>query len=504
MKKFLFFLILALSGHVCLAQSIQGYIKTKGRMVNGKVVHGVGLSGVTIRIKGVNVVVSGKGGKFRILLPENHIKNSIYIELISKPGYELIDRDILNRPIVYNPNTPLTIVMEEESILAEERLAIEKKHRRALLLYLEKSEREIQESDFTVQEKNRKLQELYNRQSSQERLINNMVNQYGKYDYDAMSMFDLKVTECIINGELEKADSLLNTKGDISDRVNKLYEIRDKISHSDSILQSEKGDLFAVADSLHERGKKLLNSGKILDGRECIRQAMDIRRELLGEVSEDYITSLNNYAYSYGAENNWQKAVELQEQVMVLCGKLKTPHKNIGMYTTNMGRYYYLTGNKVKAAKTWEQALPLVDRYGELYDFLLNSLGSVYDDLGDQQGMIRIMALMEEHNSQELIKSCDEPKCMLERAQYYETMGNQEEARECYRKVLDMPLDKETKAQVHEAYASYLGGTIKDFATASDYYLSAANIRRGISGETEVYAMLMYKAGGVCVRREQI
>ena len=496
MKKFLFLLILALYGHVCLAQSIQGYIKTKGRMVNGKVVHGVGLSGVTIRIKGVNVVMSGKGGKFRILLPENHIKDIIYIELISKPGYELIDRDILNRPIVYNPNTPLTIVMEEESILAEERLAIEKKLRRALLLYLENSEREIQESDFTVQEKNRKLQELYNRQSSQERLINDMVNQYGKYDYDAMSMFDLKVTESIINGELEKADSLLNTKGDISDRVNKLYEIRDKISHSDSILQSEKGELFAFADSLHERGKKLLNGGKILDGRECIRQAMDIRRELLGEVSEDYITSLNNYAYSFGAENNWQKAVELQEQVMVLCGKLKTPHKNIGMYTTNMGRYYYFTGNKVKAAKTWEQALPLVDRYGELYELLLNSLGSVYDDLGDQQGMRRIMALMEEHNHHELIKSCDEPKCMLERAQYYETTGNQEEARECYRKVLDMPLDKEMKAQVHEAYASYLGGTIKDFATASDYYLSAANIRRGISGETEVYAMLMYKAGG--------
>ena len=304
MKKFLFFLILTLYGHVCLAQSMQGYIKTKGRMVNGKVVHGVGLSGVTIRIKGVNVVMSGKGGKFRILLPENHIKDIIYIELISKPGYELIDRDILHRPIVYNPNTPLTIVMEEESILAEERLAIEKKLRRALLLYLEKSEREIQESDFTVQEKNRKLQELYNRQSSQECLINDMVNQYVKYDYDAMSMFDLKVTESIINGELEKADSLLNTKGYISDRVNKLYEIRDKISHSDSILQSEKGELFAVADSLHERGKKLLNGGKILDGRECIRQAMDIRRELLGEVSEDYITSLNNYAYSFLSDNN--------------------------------------------------------------------------------------------------------------------------------------------------------------------------------------------------------
>ena len=249
------------------------------------------------------------------------------------------------------------------------------------------------------------------------------------------------------------------------------------------------------ADSLHQRGRELVNEGKIAEGRECTRHAMEIRQKLLGEVSEDYITSLNNYAYSFGAEKNWQKAVELQERVMVLCGKLKTPHKNIGMYTTNMGRYYYMTGDKEKAAKMWEQAISLVEKHGEIYEFLLNGLGSVYGDAGDQQGISRIMALMEEHNQHELTKPCNEPKCMLERAQYYGTTGNQAKAKECYLKALDMPMDDETKAQVHEAYASYLGGTARDFAAGADYYLSAANIRKSISGETELYANLMYKAG---------
>ena len=249
------------------------------------------------------------------------------------------------------------------------------------------------------------------------------------------------------------------------------------------------------ADSLHQRGRELVNEGKIVEGRECTRQAMEMRKKLLGEVSEDYITSLNNYAYSFGVEQNWQKAMELQEQVMELCGKLKTPHKNIGMYTTNMGRYYYLVGDKSKAAKMWEQAIPLVEKHGEIYEFLLNSLGSVYGEAGDQQGISRIMALMEEHNQHELTKPCDEPKCMLERAQYYGTTGNQAKAKECYLKALDMPMDDETKAQVHEAYASYLGGTARDYAAGADYYLSAANIRKVISGETETYANLMYKAG---------
>ena len=249
------------------------------------------------------------------------------------------------------------------------------------------------------------------------------------------------------------------------------------------------------ADSLHQRGRELVNEGKIAEGRECTRLAMEMRKKLLGEVSEDYITSLNNYAYFYGAEKNWQKAVELQEKVMSLCGKLKTPHKNIGMYTTNMGRYYYMTGDKAKAAKMWEQAIPLVEKHGEIYEFLLNSLGSAYGDAGDQQGISRIMALIEEHNQHELTKPCDEPKCMLERAQYYGTTGNQAKAKECYLKALEMPMDDEMKAQVHEAYASYLGGSARDFAAGTGYYLSAANIRKVISGETETYANLMYKAG---------
>lgn len=72
------------------------------------------------------------------------------------------------------------------------------------------------------------------------------------------------------------------------------------------------------ADSLHQRGREFVNEGKIAEGRECTRQAMEIRKKLLGEVSEDYITSLNNYALTFGMEKEYAKAIELQEQVMAL------------------------------------------------------------------------------------------------------------------------------------------------------------------------------------------
>ena len=249
------------------------------------------------------------------------------------------------------------------------------------------------------------------------------------------------------------------------------------------------------ADSLHQRGRELLNEGKIAEGRECTRQAMVMRKKLLGEVSEDYITSLNNYALTFGMEKDYAKAVELQEQVMALCGKLKTPHKNIGMYTTNMGRFYYLNGDKTKAAKTWEQALPLVEKHGEIYEFLLNSLGSVYNDTGDQQGIDRIMALMEEHNQHELTKPCDEPKCMLDRAKYYGTIGDLVKAKEFYQKTIDITKDTDMKVTVYEEYAHFLAMTANDRQTGAEYQRQAAMLRKETKGENVDYAKSIYNAG---------
>lgn len=249
------------------------------------------------------------------------------------------------------------------------------------------------------------------------------------------------------------------------------------------------------ADSLHQQGRELFNDGKIAERRECTLQAMEIRKNLLGEVSEDYINSLNDYALSFNAEKKWQKAKEVQEQVMALCQKLKRPHKNIGMFTMNMGYLYYMCGDMMSAAQMWEQALPLVEKHSKDYEYLLNSLSFIYDKSNNKKGFSRIMAMIQEHNQHELTKPCDEPKCMLERAQYYGTTGNQTKAKEWYLKALNMPMDDETKAQAHEAYASYLGGTARDFATGAEYYLSAANIRKKAFGENEAYANLMYKAG---------
>lgn len=65
------------------------------------------------------------------------------------------------------------------------------------------------------------------------------------------------------------------------------------------------------AQALHEEGRKCLSEGKIVQGRELTKRAMDIRKKLSGEENEDYITSLNNYAYTFALEKDFVKATEL-------------------------------------------------------------------------------------------------------------------------------------------------------------------------------------------------
>ena len=125
------------------------------------------------------------------------------------------------------------------------------------------------------------------------------------------------------------------------------------------------------AQALHDKGRECFNAGKVAEGREYTLKAMEMRKTLFGEVSEDYITSLNNYALSFSMEKDNDKATELQAKVLQLCDKLPKPHRNIGMYTMNMGRFYYLKDDKDNAIKYWEKALPLVEKYGELYEKLL-------------------------------------------------------------------------------------------------------------------------------------
>ena len=87
--------------------------------------------------------------------------------------------------------------------------------------------------------------------------------------------------------------------------------------------------------------------------------------------------------------------------------------------------------------------------------------------MNDLDGMTRVMALMEEHNRHELTKECDEPECMLERAQYYASVGENAKAREHFLKVLSMDIGNDMRIAAYKAYAQFLF-SINDFVSSAE------------------------------------
>ena len=257
----------------------------------------------------------------------------------------------------------------------------------------------------------------------------------------------------------------------------------------------------AEAQTLHDKGKQCVNEGKIVEGRGYTKQALDMRKKLFGEVNEDYITSLNNYALSFALEKDYADAVKYQEQAMTLCDKLTEkqgkPHKNYGLYALNMGRFYYLSDNMDGAVTYWEKALPCVEKYSEMYEDLLQWLAMIYSDRNDNNNLQHIMVLTEEHNQHELTKDCNEPKCMLGRANYYASKGNTAKAKECFMQVLSMNMDDKVKAEVYEAYAKFLANT-KDWVSAGEYETLSANLVKKTQGKNATYANQLYMAALYC------
>ncbi len=276
-----------------------------------------------------------------------------------------------------------------------------------------------------------------------------------------------------------------------------LYEQDDYASSLPLYLQAEaafskegRTETPEYAKLLHCIGWAYYCTGDAVNGMAFMRRAIDLRECLLGKVSVDYINSLNNYATML---QDYEEAARIQKEVIDLCAQLPSPHPSYGLFAMNLGRYYFILDKYAEAAECFEIALPLTDKSSELYEKMLNWVGLCYTETGDQEGLSRTMALVEEHNQRELEKPCDEPTCMKERAEYYAVKGETAKAKECYMTVLSMKMTDEEKVDVYTSYANFLSDNY-DYASAAEYYHLAASASILLSGKGKDYADQIFMA----------
>ena len=202
----------------------KGYTKTKGRLgANGVVIPGTRLSNVSVVLQGDNSTVSDAKGNFSLSVGSN----KFYLKKVQKQGYTISDPDALLKQYTCSSND-LVLVLETPSEQLEDKLAAEKKIRSTLKKQVEQRENEIEklkeQNKITQEEYLQRLQKLFADQDNDNKLISEMAERYSKMDFDIIDEFNRRISDAILNGRLAEADSLLNTKGDINQRIAILHQ----------------------------------------------------------------------------------------------------------------------------------------------------------------------------------------------------------------------------------------------------------------------------------------
>lgn len=239
-----------LSGITATAQIQNGYVRSQGTSYNRT---GSPLKGARVFVKGLNgAKVTATNGTFNINLGGG--KTQFSISTVTLKGYTLLSP----LPPAYNVGkATVEIVMQsrEERIqneariskLIEERITksydAKTKELQKKIAALEKALSDKKRNSNELESQIRSLKEqmgnLDNQYLKRNELIDKMVEEYVNLDYATMNNRKAELCLYIESGELEKADSLLNTI-DIYKEMNDIKTLNQDIEEKESMLEKEK------------------------------------------------------------------------------------------------------------------------------------------------------------------------------------------------------------------------------------------------------------------------
>lgn len=429
----------------------KGYVKTRGRYTSqGTLVPGKPLSNAVVMIRNSNSTRSDAKGNFSVTLPEQNF----YLQNVKKDGYILSDPDVLKRRYSCFAG-PLVLVLETPQQQADDRLASEKKLRRTLQRKLQAKEDELEalkeENKITTEEYRNALQELYKIQETNEKFISEMAERYSRIDFDALDDFQRRIAAYIQDGELARADSLLNTKGSMDDREAEINRLREANRQRGEEIAKEQQELEA---------SESLAAVRLADfGADCYNRFQISRLELQNDSAAYW---LERRANADTTNINWQLDAglflsdyladydkALRYYHIALDHSLKANgeqslttaliYNNIGTTLGQQGRY-------AEGQKYLKQAIKILEAIGldkgSHMLTVLSNLANSYNLLGDydksleMQTKVLIMRLALLGN-----RHPDVARSYLNLGNDYYMRQEYSEALDCYKKALDVAQD---------------------------------------------------------------
>lgn len=357
------FLGIALLSH---AQTQQGYVKTLGRPNKP----GMALSGVSVRIRGAhNAVLSKQDGSFSMSIPGH----SYTFQQIQKLGYELNESGMIGRRYAYSSKVKMTIVMVSSSQLQTDKQRIENKAyavaEKNYKTKLAKLEQQHSTSQITIEQYRKEIEILQNSFEKYQSLIDGLADHYARTDYDELTATESEISQSIENGDLDKAEQLLQELN-IEQR---LAEIEQRIKLGLQLQKEADEDMARILKQQEKDAEYLYHLYNIALSRfdnEKARFYIETRAALddtkikwlleAGEFLQEYLSDYK------GAKKYFEKAYKQ-------CVKLKEDNSyEMSECYVALGNVYYYMGKYDDAKKMYSKALEgRLQLYGEVHESLV-------------------------------------------------------------------------------------------------------------------------------------
>ncbi len=525
------------------AQTQHGIVKTPGRLAsNGKVIAGKRIAGATVQVKGRTAVKTAADGTFSFPVPGN----SFLIQSVKKQGYILVDPEAITRQYTYSSN-PVTFALVIPTEQADDKLAKERQIRNTLEKKLHAREDEIEglkaQNKISQEEYRKELQRLYAEQESNEKLIKDMAERYTKIDFDELDEFNLRISDCILNGRLTEADSLLRTKGDINariDRLNKQHEanveVRDNLEKSEALEQKDRDEIAQDCYHRHELFAMEHQNDSAAHYLE-LRAALDTTNI---EWQNDAGLFIADYSFNfplalkylnrgllqaqaqYGDENEWtavmysnvgtihdnlhdsQTALDYNFKALSIFEKLPdldqwaivAMHTRIGLIYNSLYQYQKALDHQFKALHILEQISTNDPKLNYLEFAIYQNIGSTYSAMVDFDNALNYLLKAQDISENVICNEKETAKNYDEIGNVYAGMEEHDKALNYYFKALD--IHKKSFGDEHPIVAdSYiLIGNIyhkkSDYDTALNYYFKALALYERFFGNESLEISSIY------------
>lgn len=507
------------------AQVQQGRVRTISRP--GRPAQPV--AGATVSILGLpNAVVSDARGTFSFSRSGKKEGDAYTLMRVQKRDYELVDKGMVGRRFGYSSAVPLEIIMVSVAQKQADMQKIEERaNQRAQQTYqkqIEELEQLRTEKQITEERYNQLLVELGDKYQNYLTLIEKLAERYAKTDYEGISDINRRILQAIEEADLERADSLIDSKGSFDEREQRLRERVAMNQKTAELLQqsqqAEERDRQDLADDYYNK-YTILSARFQNDSAAAFlyrRAALDttcvewqLQAGLLGASAvADYQRAIGYYhcalrhsaqTDSVGSENAataywlmasdyevlWQLDVALDyyQRALALIRTLYDANSaEMGMCYYGLASVYRGMGRYPEALENAQRALELEHDASEY-----NLLGGLYYDMGQYD-----QALDHYQQALQMSEAQDSAAHSVAIATLWQNIGDVYGKKGDHRKALDytlraLQLMLRIRGHNHPTVASAYGHAgecytnLNEYDAAEDCFRQSYDISRAIFGE---------------------